>query len=195
MKHRVLTAAALATAATLAVAPTVSADDHELNLYETLETFGPGFDTDQNDFDIVREAIEATGLDGAAATLELTAFLPTDKAFRILVEDLYGLSIKDEQTLFDTIVEVLGVETVRDVLLYHLTAGPVFSTDVLALGDGATFPTLLGPELEIDMKGKGQIRLIDEAGSLRDPILRAFDIEASNGVAHVMDRVLVPLDV
>jgi uncharacterized surface protein with fasciclin (FAS1) repeats len=81
------------------------------------------------------------------------------------------------------------------VLLYHLVGGTVMAADVVAAGDGAPVLTLLGPSLELDFKGKGQIRLIDEAGSLRDPIIRATDIMASNGVAHVIDRVLVPLSI
>jgi uncharacterized surface protein with fasciclin (FAS1) repeats len=70
--------------------------------------------------------------------------------------------------------------------------GELLAADVIAAGDGAMVPTLLGLSLKLDFKGNGQIRLVDAAKSLRDPIIRATDIEASNGVAHVIDRVLVP---
>ena len=162
-------------------------------LADILLSDGDMFDSNQNDFDIVTEAVLATGLGEAAATLELTAFLPTDKAFRILVEDVYGLSIKDEAALFDAIVATLGVDTVRNILFYHLVAGTVMAADVVAAGDGASVDTLLeGESLTLDFKGKAQIRLVDAAPDLRDPIIRAVDIEASNGVAHVIDRVLLP---
>ena len=44
----------------------------------------------------------------------------------------------------------------------------------------------------VQFKGKKQIRLVDDGGPGRDPIVRAVDITASNGVAHVIDRVLIP---
>lgn len=192
---KLTTAMATAIAATIALAPSAQADEG-MTLADILLSDGDRFDTNQNDFDIVTEAVIATGLGDAAGSLELTAFLPTDKAFRILVEDLYGVSIMDEAALFDAIVAALGVDTVRNVLFYHLVAGTVMAADVVAAGDGAMVPTLLpGASLEIDFKGKGQIRLIDAATSLRDPIIRATDIVASNGVAHVIDRVLVPLPI
>jgi uncharacterized surface protein with fasciclin (FAS1) repeats len=195
MKKKLTAALATAIAATVALAPSAQADEG-MTLAEILLSDGDQFDANQNDFDIVTEAVIATGLAGAAGTLELTAFLPTDKAFRILVEDLYGVSIKDEAALFGAIVAALGVDTVRNVLYYHLVGGTVLAADVVAAGDGAMVPTLLpGASLEIDFKGKGQIRLIDAATSLRDPIIRATDIVASNGVAHVIDRVLVPLPI
>ncbi|MBT8059524.1 MAG: fasciclin domain-containing protein [Gammaproteobacteria bacterium] len=169
-------------------ATTANAD----TLADILTSDGDRFDTNQNDFDIVTEAVLATGLGGAAATLELTAFLPTDKAFRILVEDLYGLSIKDEEALFNAIVETLTVPVVEQVLLYHLVSGTFAAADVIALGEGFMVPTLLGPTFTIDFKGKAQIRLIDGAPDLRDPIVRQVNIFADNGVAHVIDRVLLP---
>ena len=186
-----------ALAATVALgfsAPAVQADGH-LTLAQILLADGDQFDTNQDDFDIVTEAILATGLGGAADTMELTAFLPTDKAFRILVEDAYGLSIKDEAALFQAIVDTLGGDTVRDVLYYHLVAGTVMSGDVVAAGDGAEISRLLGNSFTLDFKGKkiAQIRLTDNEPFLRDPIVRAVDITAENGVAHVIDRVLPPV--
>lgn len=65
-------------------------------------------------------------------------------------------------------------------------------------GDGAPVETLLENDmmmfetLTLDFKGAKQIRLVDAAPDLRDPIIRAVDIEATNGVAHVIDRVLIP---
>ena len=178
-------AIALALAFTAPVAEAAS-------LADILLSDGDEFDRNQNDFDIVTQAVLATGLGPAAETMELTAFLPTDKAFRILVEDLYGLSIKNEEALFNAIVATLGVETVTDVLLYHLVPGTFLASDVVNAGSGAMIPTLLGPDLTLDFRGKYQIRLVDGDDSLRDPIVRQTDIIADNGVAHVIDRVLLP---
>lgn len=188
MPKSIFSTVAIALALTLS-APALQAD----TLAGYLTSDGDRFDSDQNDFDIVTEAIIATGLDVAADTMELTVFLPTDKAFRILVDDLYGLSIKDEEALFDAIVATLGVDTVRDILYYHLVSGTVLAEDVVDAGNGAMVPTLLGQYLTLEFKGKHQIRLEDGADSLRNPIVRQTDIMADNGVAHVIDRVLVPV--
>ena len=187
MSRNIFASAAIALAVAFA-APVAQAD----SLADILLSDGNQFDRNQNDFDIVTEAIIATGLDGAADMMELTAFLPTDKAFRILVEDFYGLSIKNEEALFNAIVANLGVEAVTDVLLYHLVSGTYLAADVVGAGDGAMIPTLLGPEVTLDFRGKHQIRLMDGVDSMRDPIVRQTDIVADNGVAHVIDRVLLP---
>ena len=188
MSKKLFVSAAIALSLAFTV-PVAQAD----SLADILLSDGNEFDSNQNDFDIVTEAVLATGLGGAADTMELTAFLPTDKAFRILVEDLYGLSIKDEEALFNAIVTTLGPETVTDILLYHLVPGTYLASDVVSAGNGAMIPTLLGQDLTLDFRGKYQIRLADGDDSLRDPIVRQTDIVADNGVAHVIDRVLVPV--
>lgn len=187
MSRNIFASAAIALAVAFA-APVAQAD----TLAEILLSDGDMFDNNQNDFDIVTEAVLATGLGAAANEMELTAFLPTDKAFRILVEDLYGFSIKNEEALFNAIVANLGVEAVTEVLLYHLVSGTYLASDVVGAGDGAMIPTLLGPEVTLDFRGKRQIRLMDGVDSMRDPIVRQTDIVADNGVAHVIDRVLLP---
>jgi len=180
---------AIAMTAALGFASTSQAD----SLADILLSDGDQFDTNQNDFDIVTEAVLAAGLGDAADTMELTAFLPTDKAFRILVEDLYGISIKDEEALFNAIVDTLTLDVVTDVLLYHLVPGTYQAADVVDLGEGYVVETLLtDATFTIDFRGQAQIRLIDNEPSLRDPIIRATDLLADNGVAHVIDRVLLP---
>jgi uncharacterized surface protein with fasciclin (FAS1) repeats len=186
MFRNLLAAAAVSLA--VGFTPALKAD----TLADILLADGDMFDSNQNDFDIVTEAVIATGLDGAAASLTLTAFLPTDKAFRILVEDLYGISIKNEEALFNAIVEALTPDGVKEVLLYHLVSGVVTAADVVELPNGTPVNTLLDESFDINFRGKGQIRLVDGAPFQRDPIIRQTDIFADNGVAHVIDRVLLP---
>ena len=206
MKKKILAAAAIAVGATAAVAPTAQAET--FTLADALLLDDRGFDSNQNDFDIVTEALLAEdedenllfpGLAAAASdpTATLTVFLPTDKAFRILVEDLGLGSIKDEEALFNAIVATVGVDRVGQILSYHIA--PVVAdadTVVNLLGDGFAVPTVEGSTFELEFKGmKPQIRLVDEAGPGRDPIVRIPDaVEADNGVAHVIDRVLIPAE-
>jgi len=200
MKKQLIAAAAIALGATSIMGASAQAED--LTLAEVLlsDSAGDtaGFDTNQNDFDIVTQALLATdGLNGLAsaasdAEAELTVFLPTDKAFRILVEDLLGVSIKDEAALFGAIVDTVGVPAVSDILKYHVVSGIADSSVVATLG-GVDVPTMLDDAtFQVQFKGRKQIRLVDDGGPGRDPIVRAVDIEGSNGVAHVIDRVLIP---
>lgn len=203
MKKQFIAAAAIALGASAVIAPAAQADEG-MTLADILlaDSAGDidGFDSNQNDFDLVTEALLATdGLNGLATAAgtdgaNVTVFLPTDKAFRILVDDLLGVSIDDEAELFAAIVDVVGVDTVSAILQYHVVPLVADSTTVLGLGDGATVPTLLdGATFELDFKGRRpQIRLVDDGGPGRDPKVTAVDIRATNGVAHVIDRVLIP---
>lgn len=201
MKKQIIAAAAIALGATSILGASAQADGPmtlaEILLSDSADDVD-GFDTNQNDFDIVTQALLATnGLNGLATAAsdpdaELTVFLPTDKAFRILVEDLGLGSIKDESDLFDAIVATVGAPAVSDILKYHVVGGVADSSVVATLG-GVDVPTLLdGATFQVQFKGKKQIRLVDAGGPGRDPIVRAVDIMGSNGVAHVIDRVLIP---
>jgi len=187
--------AAIATAFALGISSPALQADHHMTLAEILLADGDDFDNDQNDYDIVTQFVLETQLDTAADEETLTAFLPTDKAFRILVEDVYGLSIRDEEALYEAILTTLTLPVVKDVLLYHLVGVALNSGDVVAAGDGYVVTTLLGETFTLDFKGKNiaQIRLTDNEPQLRDPIVRVVDITASNGVAHGIDRVLLPV--
>ena len=176
-------------------APATNAGAPSLTLGGILLSDADDFDSNQNDYDIVTQAVLAfPDLTAAAVNpaAELTVFLPTDKAFRILVEDLFGVSIKNESDLFDAINNALDADDLKAILSYHIVGQELDSAAVVGAGDGAIVPTLLeGASIELDFKGK-QIRLIDGEPALRDPIVRVVDIHASNGVAHVIDRVLLP---
>jgi LPXTG-motif cell wall-anchored protein len=69
-----------------------------------------------------------------------------------------------------------------NVLLYHVVSGKVMSTD---LSDGLAAPTLYGEEIVFDLS--------DGVKANASNVIAA-DVEASNGVVHVIDSVLVPSD-
>ncbi len=71
--------------------------------------------------------------------------------------------------------------TSTDILLYHVVAGKVMSTD---LSDGMTADTLQGSPVTFT---------ISESGAMvNDANIVAADIEVANGVIHVIDKVILP---
>ncbi|RPA66490.1 fasciclin domain-containing protein [Cyclobacteriaceae bacterium YHN15] len=101
----------------------------------------------------------------------LTVFAPTDAAFEALYEAL-GVDGVDD----------IPLETLTNVLLYHVVPARAFSQD---LRDGAELPTLLeGSTLTVDL---GSLQINDS-----NLVPSALNIHATNGVIHVIDSVLLP---
>ena len=118
---------------------------------------------------------------------DATVFAPTNAAFGQLAADLgFTGDTTDEDAVVAFIVGALPAETIRDVILYHVTPGSQLAADVAA---ATTLPTLLGPTIGVDLP-----TLVDNEPDLPDPSLAATDIVASNGVVHLIDRVLLPVD-
>jgi uncharacterized surface protein with fasciclin (FAS1) repeats len=138
-----------------------------------------GFDSSAGDFDILREAVLATGLDSTlSGRRQLTVFAPTDQAFL----DLTGATT--ESAAFDAAVALLGVDGVRDVVSYHVAPGKRLSGDVV---DATRIRTVTRSFIT---KDAGSTVLTDGSGN--DVQIIAVDIPASNGVIHVIDSVLLP---
>ena len=100
-----------------------------------------------------------------------TVFAPTDEAFAALAEAL-GATASD----------LLALPELTDILLYHVVGATAFSTD---LSDGQMVATLNGAEVEVSIECDGSIFINDTQVILAD-------IEADNGVVHVLDAVLLP---
>ena len=110
-----------------------------------------------------------------------TVFAPADDAFVALLNilgDDYN-SLDD----FDTMEEMA---LLKDILLYHVIAAEVKSTDLAA---GAV-PTAL-PDNNIEVIASGDTFVIGDASGTNANIT-GVDIMASNGVAHTIDKVLLP---
>lgn len=102
-----------------------------------------------------------------------TVFAPTDEAFA---------------ALGDTVTELLKPENkqqLTDILLYHVVSGKVMAADVVSL-DGQSVETALAGK-SIDIK-------VDMSNVYLNENVKVVitDIEASNGVIHVIDTVLLP---
>lgn len=156
-----------------------------------------GFDRLSFDFDIVTQAIlRFPDLVAAASNQgDLTVFLPTDAAFRRLVTDLTGQSMASEKAIFD-VVKSLGDDTLKAVLTYHIVGSRISYAQALK-ANGVAITTLNGSSFTVKVSGGWfkTVSLIDNDPDLRDPRVVFPDIQASNGVAHAIDRVLLPINV
>lgn len=155
-----------------------------------------GFDRNPNDFDIVTQALLLFPdlVDAASNPGDYTVFLPTDYAFRRLVFDLTGKKVYAEADVFKAVAG-LGVDTVKAVLQYHIIAGSRIDYRTALKADGVALTTL-GGTLTVDVQGKSfrKIVLVDNEPDLKDAKVVRADIKASNGIAHAIDRVLIPVN-
>lgn len=207
-----LATSALALGAVSATAPAASANvakaaPGETSLAGLLTSDGNQFDKNKNDFDIVTEAALAIvgAKPGSPVALladgskRLTVFAPTDQAFRLLVKDLTGQTIRSEKKIFESLVALAGVDTIETVLLYHVIPGKTLTSGKVLKADGARLTTAQGGKIKVQVKMKPSlsITLKDRDKNDQDPkvVLKALDLNKGNKqVAHGIDRVLRPID-
>ena len=129
------------------------------------------------DFTTLAAALEAAGL---VETLKgdgpFTVFAPTDDAFAALPEGTVDTLLEDPQG------------DLTDILTYHVVSGKVMAADVVGL-DGQEVETLQGATFTVNVDGDN-VTLTDAAGNTVN--VTQTDVEASNGVIHVIDGVLMP---
>jgi transforming growth factor-beta-induced protein len=117
----------------------------------------------------------ALGAAGLVETLQgagpFTVFAPTDEAFAKLPAGTLDELLKPENK-----------QKLTDILLYHVVSGKVMAADVVKL---TSAPTVLGKDVTIAVKD-GKVFLNNTVQVI------ITDIEASNGVIHVIDAVLLP---
>lgn len=130
-------------------------------------------------FSILAEAVVAADLDGTlSGPGPYTVFAPTDAAFEALLTEL---GITKAQLLADTAL-------LTSVLTYHVVPADVPKSAV-PLGKAVT--TVQGGIFKVDAVGAD---LVVTDGRNRTATILATDIEASNGVIHSIDKVLLPAD-
>ncbi len=123
-----------------------------------------------NSFKILTAALKATGLDQKLASGgPYTIFAPTDEAFDALPEGVVEELLKPENR--DTLIKLLT---------YHVVQGEKSSS---TLQSGAT-ETLEGASVEVNVSSSGV--MVNDAKVVQP------DIQASNGVIHVIDKVILP---
>ncbi len=121
-----------------------------------------------DDFTTLVAAVQAAGL---AETLSgegpFTVFAPTDDAFAALPEGTVEALLED-------------IDALTGILTYHVVPGAVMSTD---LADGMMAETVNGQSVTFTVR---DTVLVDGA------TVTMADIEATNGVIHVIDAVIMP---
>jgi uncharacterized surface protein with fasciclin (FAS1) repeats len=122
-------------------------------------------------FNTLAAALQAGGLvDTLKADGPYTVFAPTDEAFAKLPDGTVEMLLLPENK--DKLVEILT---------YHVVAGKVTSAEVVTLESAQTAN---GSDVAI--------KVVDETVFINDSRVVAVDIEASNGVIHVVDSVILP---
>ncbi|MDE5412542.1 fasciclin domain-containing protein [Alkalihalobacterium chitinilyticum] len=140
------------------------ATEEETSLVDIVETAAAA-----GSFETLLAAAQAAGLvDALKGEGPLTVFAPTDEAFAALLDEL-GVTAE----------ELLANEDLADILLYHVVEGKVMSTDLV---DGMEATTLNGEKVKITLNPV----------QVNDANVVTADVEASNGVIHVIDAVLLP---
>ena len=120
-------------------------------------------------FNTLVELVQAAGLEDALrGEGPFTVFAPTDDAFAALPEGTID-SLKADP------------ETLSAVLLYHVVPDKLMAADVADMGSAIT---LEGSMVEFTTEGAGVM--------VNDANVAAADVDASNGVIHVIDTVLLP---
>jgi transforming growth factor-beta-induced protein len=100
---------------------------------------------------------------------DFTVFAPTDEAFDALLSTIGQESIQD-----------VPIEVLQQILLYHVVPSSVLSTEIST----GKIATLQGSDIELS--------LMDGIAVNGANVQTPFDVEASNGVIHTVDQVLVP---
>jgi len=115
-------------------------------------------------------AVTAAGL---VETLQgsgpFTVFAPTDGAFAAIQKDV------------DELLKPENKKKLTDILTYHVVSGNAMAAD---LKDGQELTTVQGGKLKVSIKG--------DKVMINDANVTMADVAASNGVVHVIDKVLMP---
>jgi len=128
-------------------------------------------------------AVKAADLVGVLSSDgPFTVFAPTNDAFAKLPEGTVESLLKAE-----------NIETLKSILTYHVVAGKFMAADVIGLinknNGKATIPTVNGENLTASLMD-GSVVITDSKGNSAKVIVA--DLDCSNGVVHVIDRVLLP---
>lgn len=140
---------------------------------------------ENEELSLLEEAVLKAELnDDLAAEGPFTLFAPTNAA----IEELFEL-LGDSFSSFDDFDNIVELEILKQILEYHVVPGNITSAD-LAPGTQATL--LSGESIEII--ASGDTFVIGDASDV-DANLLNIDNLGSNGVVHIIDKILIPQEV
>jgi uncharacterized surface protein with fasciclin (FAS1) repeats len=121
------------------------------------------------EFSTLIAAVLAADLAGTLSSPgQRTVFAPTDAAFAELGLDAGNIGM-------------LPADALRNILLYHVTQGRRYASSVVD-----------AKQIRMVNGGFTKVRLMDGAAYIDEARIVATDVEASNGIIHVIDAVLLP---
>lgn len=128
------------------------------------------------DLSTLKTLVELAKLDGALDSTEsqFTVFAPKNSGFAALPKEVTDALVKPE-----------NVEVLAGILKYHVIPSKILSTD---LAETQTVTTLNGDTL-IVKKSESGVTITDKTGSVST--VTTADVEATNGVVHIVDKVLL----
>lgn len=122
-------------------------------------------------FNTLVAAVGAADLGGAlSGPVPLTVFAPTDEAFARLPAGTV-----------ESLLEPGNKQKLIDILKYHVVSGRVYADDAVKAGSAQT---LLGRSVQIGFSAEGI--------KVNDSVVTGKNVNASNGVIHIIDSVLLP---
>ena len=155
-------------------------DDGDTMMMEEEQKTIAGIAVADENFSILVDALTRTGLVSVVSdvTAELTVFAPTNDAFVALLSEL-------DMTSLDEVEAALTTEGLKNVLLYHVLGAEVKSSSVST----GYVATATEDKLSFYVNTSDGVMLNDKA-KVTTP-----DVDASNGVIHVIDKVILPLTI
>ncbi|MCU0401467.1 MAG: fasciclin domain-containing protein [Algoriphagus sp.] len=127
------------------------------------------------------DAVTAAGLGSTLLNAQqMTVFAPTNAAFTAALQ-AFGAA-----NLNQLVAKIGGVANLQRVLGFHVVPAAAFSFE---LSPTNTFTTLAGQQLTVTKTSSG-VTVRDAAGNTANVV--AADVAITNGVVHVIDRVLLP---
>ncbi|MFW7378627.1 MAG: fasciclin domain-containing protein [Oligoflexus sp.] len=124
--------------------------------------------TTDSRFSTLSKAVEEAGLNDVLLSADFTIFAPTDAAFAALPEGTLDSLLADKEKL-------------KEVLLYHVVNGKLSSENVISTAELES-----ANDLDLEVKtSEGQV-FVNGAQVI------ATDLQASNGIVHAIDQVLLP---
>jgi uncharacterized surface protein with fasciclin (FAS1) repeats len=190
--------------ALLSTTATTNANANTLKLNplsEVLDLGNAKFDKNAGDFDVFTSVFLDVWIANSKSAVsaitdgnvKLTAFVPTDRAFRKLVKDLTGKNLKSERAVADAVMS-LGAATVEKVLLYHVVLGDPILSPAALQANGAQLSMASGETVGVTVNGT-TIKLTDKSASSKDALVLLNKVDINQGstqVAHGINRVLLP---